>query len=44
MQFPPLGVYGLSAAKAELGKHAGGPPQLRPHPRPAPAVAAYPDT
>ncbi|MFI5985959.1 hypothetical protein ACIBEA_34515 [Streptomyces sp. NPDC051555] len=33
--FPPLGVYGLTAAKATMGKHAGGPPQLPPDPGPA---------
>ncbi|MFJ7204263.1 hypothetical protein ACIQWR_12105 [Streptomyces sp. NPDC098789] len=33
--FPPLGVYGLTAAKVSMGKHAGGPPQLPPDPGPA---------
>ncbi|MFJ7203120.1 hypothetical protein ACIQWR_06245 [Streptomyces sp. NPDC098789] len=33
--FPPLGVYGLTAAKVTMGKHAGGPPQLPPDPGPA---------
>ncbi|MFE3786969.1 hypothetical protein [Streptomyces goshikiensis] len=34
VQFPPLGVYGLTAAKVKMGKHAGGPPQLPPDPGP----------
>ncbi|MCY0943519.1 hypothetical protein [Streptomyces antarcticus] len=33
--FPPLGVYGLSTKRIEMGKHAGGPPKLPPNPGPA---------
>lgn len=33
--FPPLGVYGLSTRRIEMGKHASGPPKMPPDPGPA---------
>lgn len=32
--FPPLGIYGLSARRIEMGKHGSGSPKMPPDPGP----------